>query len=72
MFEFQRQDLSRDEFCSRLDRFFGQLPQYAVEIRNASLLGPDYQRVLEPHSVPHVYNHWSLHAATGRATYAHQ
>ena len=41
---------------------FGQLPKdfsYAVEIRNAGLLGPDYQKVLETHGVAHVYNHWS-------------
>jgi len=42
--------------------FFGQLPkdfQYAIEIRNAGLLGPDYRKVLETHGVGHVYNHWS-------------
>jgi uncharacterized protein YecE (DUF72 family) len=61
-FEFQRHDLSRDEFYSRLDGFFRQLPKdfsYAVEIRNAGLLGPEYQKVLETHGVAHVYNHWS-------------
>jgi uncharacterized protein YecE (DUF72 family) len=62
LFEFQRHDLSPGEFFSRLDGFFGQLPKdfrYAVEIRNASLLGTEYQRVLETHGVAHVYNHWS-------------
>lgn len=62
MFEFQRHGISSDEFCSRLDTFFGELPkdfQYAVEIRNAGLLGPDYRKVLEHHAVGHVYNHWS-------------
>lgn len=62
LFEFQRHDLSTDEFYSRLDGFFGQLPKdfsYAVEIRNAGLLGPDYRKVLETHGVAHVYNHWS-------------
>jgi len=62
LFEFQRHELSSKEFCSRLDSFFGQLPQdfrYAVEIRNAGLLGPEYHKVLEAHSVAHVYNHWS-------------
>ncbi len=62
LFEFQRHGMSTDEFCSRLDGFFGQLPQdfrYAVEIRNAGLLGPDYHKVLEAHRVAHVYNHWS-------------
>ncbi|NOU09183.1 MAG: DUF72 domain-containing protein [Nitrospira sp.] len=54
--------MSSAEFCSRLDTFFGQLPKgfrYAVEIRNAGLLGPDYHKVLESHGVAHVYNHWS-------------
>src|SRR5574338_651766 len=62
IFEFQRHGLPSEEFCSRLDRFFSQLPQdfrYAVEIRNAGLLGPYYRKVLEDHGVAHVYNHWS-------------
>lgn len=62
LFEFQQHGISKGEFCSRLDRFFGQLPndfRYAVEIRNAGLLGPDYQKVLERHGIAHVYNHWS-------------
>jgi uncharacterized protein YecE (DUF72 family) len=62
LFEFQRHGMSTEEFCARLDSFFGQLPkdfQYAVEIRNADLLGPDYRKVLETHGVGHVYNHWS-------------
>ena len=62
LFEFQRHGLSIDEFCTRLDRFFSQLPKdfrYAVEIRNAGLLGPAYRQVLARHEVAHVYNHWS-------------
>jgi uncharacterized protein YecE (DUF72 family) len=62
LFEFQRHGMSSEEFCSRLEIFFGQLPQdfrYAVEIRNAGLLRPDYRKVLEHHGVAHVYNHWS-------------
>ncbi len=62
LFEFQRHDLSIDEFCSKLDNFFSQLPdnfKYAVEIRNAGLLGPEYRKMLEAHGVAHVYNHWS-------------
>jgi len=54
--------MSSEEFCSRLDTFFGKVPKdfrYAVEIRNAELLGPDYRKVLENHGVAHVYNHWS-------------
>ena len=62
IFEFQRHGMSAEEFCSRLDGFFGQVPKdfrYAVEIRNAGLLGPGYHKVLEMHGVAHVYNHWS-------------
>ncbi len=62
IFEFQRHGLTSEEFCSRLDRFFGQLPndfRYAVEIRNAGLLEENYRKVLESHGVAHVYNHWS-------------
>ena len=62
LFEFQRHGMSSEEFCSRLDTFFSQLPKdfmYAVEIRNAGLIGADYRQVLERHGVAHVYNHWS-------------
>lgn len=62
LFEFQRHGMSTEEFVTRLDSFFGQLPkdfQYAVEIRNAGLIGHDYRKVLERHGVAHVYNHWS-------------
>ena len=62
LFEFQRHGLSSEDFCARLDGFFGQLPKdfrYAVEVRNAGLLGPEYHKILETHRVAHVYNHWS-------------
>jgi uncharacterized protein YecE (DUF72 family) len=62
LFEFQRHGMSAEEFCSRLDTFFQQLPKdfrYGVEIRNAGLLGPAYRQVLAAHGVAHVYNHWS-------------
>lgn len=62
LFEFQRHGVSSEEFCSRLDTFFSQLPRdfrYAVEIRNAGLLGSEYCKTLEVHGVAHVYNHWS-------------
>ena len=62
LFEFQRHALSVEEFCSKLDTFFAHLPKefsYAVEIRNAGLLGSEYRKVLESHGVAHVYNHWS-------------
>lgn len=62
LFEFQRHGMSTDEFCSRLDKFFLQLPRdfrYAVEVRNPGLLGMSYRQVLSIHGVAHVYNHWS-------------
>ncbi|MGZ8384170.1 MAG: DUF72 domain-containing protein, partial [Nitrospira sp.] len=61
VFEFQRHGMASQEFCARLDTFFSQVPKdfrYAVEIRNAGLLGPAYHQLLERHSVAHVYNHW--------------
>ncbi len=60
--------MSSEEFCSRLDTFFSQLPKdfrYAVEIRNAGLLGPDYRKLLEHHGVAHAYNHWSYIPSLG-------
>lgn len=62
IFEFQRHGISSEEFSSRLDAFFGRLPddyRYAVEVRNGGLLGPAYRKVLETHGVAHVYNHWT-------------
>jgi hypothetical protein len=48
LFEFQQHGMPTSEFCLRLDRFLDRLPnnfQYAVEIRNAGLLGLDYGTV---------------------------
>lgn len=62
IFEFQRTGISPEDFLSRLDRFLGRLPAdhaYAVEVRNALVLGPRYQAVLTMHGVAHVYNHWT-------------
>jgi hypothetical protein len=49
LFEFQQHGMSSEDFCSRLNGFFS----------NATLLGTDYHKVLETHSVALVYNHWS-------------
>jgi len=62
IFEFQRHGLPAEEFVGKLDGFFADLPKdfrYAVEIRNAGLLGPLYRDMLAQHGVAHVYNHWS-------------
>jgi uncharacterized protein YecE (DUF72 family) len=61
IFEFQRHGASNQRFYRELDRFFSEISgnfRYAVEIRNAAFLGPDYWKVLETHGVAHVYNHW--------------
>ncbi len=49
-------------FLAALDTFLAQLPagwQYAVEIRNANLLRPEYFDVLRAHHVAHVFNSWT-------------
>ncbi|MGC3975895.1 MAG: DUF72 domain-containing protein [Nitrospira sp.] len=61
LFEFQRHGMAAEEFIGKLDRFFSRLPndfRYAVEIRNAGLLGQRYQDMLKAHGIAHVYNHW--------------
>ena len=50
------------DFVTALDGFLGQLPtdwQYAVEVRNPSLLHPDYFAMLRRHGVAHVFNSWT-------------
>ena len=62
LFEFQRHGMPAEDFVGKLDHFFSRLPtefRYAVEIRNAGLLGPRYHDMLHVHGVAHVYNHWS-------------
>jgi uncharacterized protein YecE (DUF72 family) len=49
-------------FLDRLDTFLAALPaeyRYAVEVRNAEFLQPDYFQCLRSHGVAHVYNAWS-------------
>lgn len=48
-------------FVVQLDDFFSQLPKnysYAVEVRNKSLLQPEYFSMLRSHEVGHVFNSW--------------
>lgn len=57
-----RQAMTSAAFAARLDAFFGALPmdmRYAVELRNAELLTPEYFAVLRNHGVAHVYNAWT-------------
>jgi uncharacterized protein YecE (DUF72 family) len=51
------------DFVAALDQFFAELPEgwhYAVEVRNANLLQPEYFDMLGRRGVAHVYNHWTL------------
>lgn len=60
IFEFQRSGLEPATFLPRLDAFLDRLPtryEYAVEVRNPAVLGPDYRATLEAHGAGHVYNH---------------
>jgi len=60
---FHPRDFERGrDFVDQLDAFLAQLPtewQYGVEVRNRTLLHPDYFAMLARHRVAHVMNHWS-------------
>jgi len=50
------------QFVEALDEFLRKLPKgwnYSVEIRNQSLLQPEYFEVLHRHGVAHAFNNWS-------------
>lgn len=50
------------DFVAALDTFFTRAPKgwdYAVEIRNANWLHPEYFAMLASHGVAHVYNQWT-------------
>lgn len=51
-----------EEFVTDLDQFLSKLPlefRYAVEIRNADFLTPEYLDCLRRHRVAHVFNAWT-------------
>lgn len=53
---------STDGFLDSLDTFLASLPgdfRFAVEIRNAELLGDEYLRLLSQRRVAHVFNAWT-------------
>ena len=53
------------EFVEALDVFLGRLPKgwhYAVEIRNESLLQPEYFEMLRRHGVAHTFKQLVAHA----------
>jgi uncharacterized protein YecE (DUF72 family) len=60
---FHPRDFERGrEFVEMLDAFLSQLPQgwqYGVEVRNASLLVPEYFAMLKRHGAAHVMNNWT-------------
>lgn len=60
---FHPRDFERGrDFLEMLDAFLSQLPpgwQYGVEVRNKSLLRPEYFAVLRRHRVAHVLNNWT-------------
>jgi uncharacterized protein YecE (DUF72 family) len=67
----RRSGLDRAVFIDGLDRFLGRLPrdfQYAVEVRDHTLLGPDYAQVLSRHGAAHVYNAWTAMPLPGEQT----
>ena len=50
------------DFVEALDAFLDQLPKdwtYSVEVRNRSLLQPEYFEVLRRHGIAHTFNSWS-------------
>ncbi len=53
---------SAAEFVKALDPFLSRLPagwRFAVEIRNAEFLAPEYFACLRAHEAAHVYNAWT-------------
>ncbi len=63
IFEFgTMRDITPPEFIRMLEPFLTRLPagwRYAVEVRNAEFLRPDYFACLRAHRVTHVYNAWT-------------
>ena len=60
IFEFQRTGIEAEDFLPRLDQFLGRLPkryEYAVEVRNPAVIGPEYRSILAEYGVSHIYNH---------------
>ena len=75
VFEFQRVRATPfDEFLRRLDDCFAQLPTdapYAIELRNADFLRPEYFALLRTHGVGHVFNSWTAMPRIGEQLLLH-
>ena len=59
--EFQRTGLEVDTFLPKLDHFLETVPkqyEYAIEVRNPGIIGPEYHAILAAHGAAHVYNHY--------------
>jgi uncharacterized protein YecE (DUF72 family) len=58
----RRSGLAVEAFLEGLDRFLDDLPKgfdYAVEVRDRTILCPAYDAILGRHGVGHVYNAWT-------------
>lgn len=67
----RRSGLDRAVVVDGLDRFLGRLPrdfEYAIEVRDRTLPGPDYAQVLSRHRAAHVYNAWTGMPMPGEQT----
>lgn len=57
------------EFLDLLDTFLSRLPtrgwDFAIELRNPSLLRDEYFELIDRHRVGHVYNHWQRMPPSG-------
>jgi uncharacterized protein YecE (DUF72 family) len=54
--------LETETFLPKLDQFLSHVPkdyEYAIEVRNPRIIGPDYQAILKAHGAAHVYNHYT-------------
>ena len=54
--------MEAETFLPKLDNFLAHVPQhyeYAIEVRNPDILGPDYRAILATHGAAHVYNHYT-------------
>lgn len=58
----RRNRLDPDAFLDRLDFFLTHLPkgfEYAIELRDRTLLTPRYRTLIAAHGIAHTYNFWT-------------
>jgi len=59
---FSPRTLEYEDFRERLKVFLSKLPKdfmFAVEVRNAEILTPEYFQILNQSGVTHCFNHWN-------------